>query len=357
MQRFYMRPEVWFGANALDSLSGLDGRRALVVTDGFLAESGLLDRVTERLTGPVEVFSQVTPDPTLALVAKGVEAFRRFQPEAVVAFGGGSPIDCAKAVMKFGPAPGEARPLFYAIPTTAGTGSEVTSFAVLTNGEVKIPLVDDDLLPDRAILDPGFLSGVPAKVTADTGMDVLTHALEAWVARDANPFTDALAGEAVRLTFQALPKAVTGDGNARAVMLEASCMAGIAFNAAGLGVCHAMAHALGGRFHLAHGRINSIILPAVLRFNGEETGSSWKFGKLASLCGLGGTAQSLRSAVNRLRRQLGMPDRLREAGVDPAEGEAALPQLVEAALADRCLPGNPRQVGRPELERLYREVF
>ncbi len=354
MKRFQIRPSVCFGGEALSALDELAGKRVLVVTDRFLSESGLLDRVRAHLTGPVEVFDEVTPDPSLELVAKGAAVFRAFAPEAVAAFGGGSPLDCAKAIVRFGCPAGQDRPLFYAIPTTAGTGSEVTSFAILTHDGVKLPLVEDSLLPDTAILDPAFLSGVPAKVAADTGMDVLTHALEAYVAAGANDFTDALAAHAFTLAWQALPSAAAGEREARSVMLNASCMAGLAFNEAGLGVCHSMAHALGGRFHVAHGRLNGILIPAVVAFNSADRTAARKYGRLAQLCGLSGTARALVSGLNRMRIRLEMPGSLSGAGLDRNEVLEAVPALTEAALADLCLSGNPRAVSRAEVEQLIR---
>ena len=212
MQTFSIGPRIYFGGDALAALEALAGRRVLVVTDSFLASSGLLDRVLSRLTGPVEVFSQVEPDPSLELVARGVAALRAFRPDAVVAFGGGSPMDCAKGmVWAAGAAPAE-RPPLWCIPTTAGTGSEVTAFAVLTDRQrgVKIPLIEEGLIPQAAILDPGPLEGVPPRVTADTGMDVLTHAAEAYVARGASPFSDALAEKAFALAWRSLPGPTEG---------------------------------------------------------------------------------------------------------------------------------------------------
>ena len=193
MERFQLKPTIYFGPDALAALDALAGKRVMVITDAFLSSSGLLDRVTARLTGcTVERFTEVVPDPSLALVARGARALADFRPEAVVAFGGGSPMDCAKAMVEFGKKlEAGLAPLFYAVPTTAGTGSEVTSFAVLTDTErgVKYPLVDDALLPDAAVLDASLLAGVPPAVTADTGMDVLTHAAEAYVAKQASPFS------------------------------------------------------------------------------------------------------------------------------------------------------------------------
>lgn len=354
MERFRLRTEVVLGENPLSVLSALADRRVLIVTDRFLVTSGLIGRVREHLKGEVEVFDRVKPDPPLSLVAEGVEVYRRFRPQAVAAFGGGSPLDCAKAMVHYALEPGEERPPFYAIPTTAGTGSEVTSFAVVTHEGVKLPLVDDALVPDVAILEPAFLSGVPGPVTADTGMDVLTHAAEAWAARGASDFTDALAGQAFAQAWRGLPRAVEGDGAARGEMLRASCLAGAAFNAAGLGLCHALAHALGGRFHLPHGRLNGILLPHVIRFNGQ----AGRYGELARRAGLSAAGwQGFAAAVGRLRDRLSMPASLTGAGLEREAVLAAEDAVAEAALADVCLPGNPRQAGRDDVKRLLREAL
>ncbi len=348
METFWIRPKLYFGPEPLEALSALAGKRVLIVTDAFLASSGLLDRVKARLTGEVSVFDRVEPDPSLRLVAEGVRAVRTFRPEAVVAFGGGSPMDCAKAMCWFS---GDRDLPLYCIPTTAGTGSEVTSFAVLTDTDqgVKYPLVEDGLLPEGAILEPAFLDGVPPKVTADTGMDVLTHAAEAAAAVGANPFTDALAESAFALAWRALPRAYQGDRAAKAEMLYASCMAGVAFNAAGLGVCHSMAHALGGRFHVAHGRLNALLLPQVVAFNAADARAAEKYARLARRCGLAANPRALSAALVRLRTGLGIPARL---DLPPAELKAALPALSAAALADVCLPGNPRPVAAADVEAM-----
>ena len=317
MEQFQLKPTIFFGSDALAALEGLAGRRVMVITDSFLAQSGLLERVRARLRDcTVEVFDQVVPDPPLELVAQGARALAEFRPQAVVAFGGGSPMDCAKAMLEFGKKLGAGADIrFVAVPTTAGTGSEVTSFAVLTDRAkgVKYPLVDDALLPDEAILDPSLLAGVPPAVTADTGMDVLTHAAEAYVARGATPYTDALAEKAFTLAWQNLRPAweTAGESGAKGNMLLASNLAGIAFNAAGLGICHSLAHALGGRFHLPHGRLNALILPHVIHFNAADGTAAEKYGRLARLCGLAANPRSLAAGLNRLRAQL---KRLRSGG-------------------------------------------
>ena len=347
MERFAIKPEIWFGLGALAALEKLAGKRVLLVTDGFLSSSGLAKRAAERFTGPVEIFDKVEPDPSLKLVAEGVAALEHFQPDVVVAFGGGSPMDCAKAMCWFS----KRRPPLWCIPTTAGTGSEVTSFAVLTDTErgIKYPLVEEGLLPETAILDPDLLEGVPPKVTADTGMDVLTHAAEGFVAKGNSPFSDALAERAFTLAYERLPAAFAGDLGAKGDMLLASCMAGMAFNAAGLGVCHAMAHALGGRFHLPHGRLNAVLLPAVVLRNAGDRRAAARYAALAKACGLAGTSRALSAALARLRTALDLPDRL---PVEPEKLKAALDDLSAAALADGCMATNPIPLRADEVKDL-----
>lgn len=348
METFTLKPTIYFGHDSLRALEALAGKRVLVVTDSFLASGGLLDRVRRHLRDcTVTVFDRVVPDPSLELVARGVQLLRECQPEAVVAFGGGSPMDCAKAIRW---SAGGAIPL-WAIPTTAGTGSEMTSFAVLTDTEkgVKHPLVDDSLLPEAAVLDPSLLEGVPPGVTADTGVDVLAHAAEAYVATGANFLTDALAEKAFVLAWQNLPGAWSKEGNSpeKEAMMYASCLAGMAFNAAGLGVCHSLSHALGGRVHLPHGRLNAILLPRVIMFNAQEPAAGQRYGRLARLCGLAPSPRGLAGGLSRMLNRLNMPKTL--AVEDPAAA-------ARAALADRCTATNPRVPAQADLERILREL-
>lgn len=358
MEQFALRPKIYFGENALSALGQLSGKRVLIVTDDFLAhKSGLMERVLSHLPGcTVETFHKVRPDPSLRLVAEGVQVLRAFGPDAVVAFGGGSPMDCAKAMCHYA---GGERPIFYAVPTTAGTGSEVTSFAVLTDTDkgVKYPVVDDALLPDAAILDASLLAGVPPTVTADTGMDVLTHAAEGYVANKATAFTDAMAEKAFSMAYHALPAAYRGDMGAKEQMLLASCLAGIAFNAAGLGINHGLAHSLGGRYHVPHGRLNAMLMPAVIRFNAVDERAGEKYARLAKLCSLPPSARSLASALDRLRGSLGMPDKLTACGVESKTVQGDMKELTAAALADVCTPGNPRTVNATDLAALIKEVL
>lgn len=335
MEEFSLRPKLYFGSDSLNALEQIADRRVFLVTDSFLNQSGLIQRVTERLRGAVCVFDRVTPDPSLELVAQGVKALRDSGGEVVLAVGGGSPMDCAKAIRHFA---GTACPL-WCVPTTAGTGSEMTAFAILTDTKagVKHALVDAALLPDAAVLDGGFLTGVPPKVTADTGMDVLSHAVEAYVARGANAFTDALAEKAFSLACKALIPAYAGEQGAKERMLEASCLAGMAFNTAGLGVCHALSHAIGGAYHLPHGSINALLLPCVVDWHSANLpGTARRYASLARLAGGTPTAQGLSQLLRRLARQTGQPERF------PVKLE--LSRICAAALQDRCVAFDPAQV-------------
>lgn len=351
MEQFWVKPKLHFGENPLEALDELKGKKVLIVTDDFLVQSGLVHRITERLTGEIRIFDEVQPDPSLQLVAQGVQVVNQFAPDVILAFGGGSPMDCAKAMGWFshGSVP------LWCVPTTAGTGSEVTSFAVLTDSEkgLKYPMVEDGLLPDVAILDHSFLAGVPPRVTAETGMDVLTHAIEAYVARGANTISDGLAEKAVVIAYQNLLKAYQGNQEAKKEMLMASTMAGIAFNSAGLGLCHSIAHSLGGQFHLPHGRLNSMLLPSVIAFNSEDKATAKKYAHLAQLCGLSQQSRALSSGLSRLATSLGLPKKI-ELGKNWQE---QLPKVVDGALGDICLFGNPRSVTSKDVERMVKGLI
>ena len=249
--------------------------KVFIVTDGFMASSGKVSYITEKLDragAEYRVFDQVKADPDIGTVTKGVDMIQEFHPDAVIAFGGGSPIDAAKAIVFFAAKTCDMREcMFIAVPTTSGTGSEVSKFAVITDPEkeVKYPLVEDSLLPDVAILDAELTVSVPPSVTADTGIDVFTHAVEAFVSTEATDFSDAAAEKAIKLVKRHLLPAYQNpeDRKARQGMHNASCLAGIAFSNSGLGLNHGMAHALGARFHIPHGRANGILLPYVMSFN------------------------------------------------------------------------------------------
>jgi len=287
----------------------------------------------------METFFEVKPDPSAELAAQGTAVVQAFRPDGVVALGGGSAMDCAKAMVYFS----GLKVTFVAIPTTSGSGSEVTDFSILTHDGVKHPLVDEKLLPDMAILDGDLLATLPKSLIADAGYDILAHALESYVAKNAGFLSRALAAEAVKITCQKLPASFAGDISVRQDVHLAATMAGVAFSQSGLGLCHAMAHALGGKFHIPHGRLNAILLPAVVEANAA---ANPQYAQLARAAGLGGTAdtvavRNLKNTLIRLRKELQLPATLSQAGISPRQVREATDGLVQAALADPCCATNP----------------
>jgi len=356
MQQFSCKTRICSGPGSVRQLSQLNSKRLLLVTDPYFVKNGTAQQIL-KVSGAAQtkLFDGVLPDPSVELAAEGTAALREFQPDTVVALGGGSTMDCAKAMAYFA---GE-RVRLVAIPTTSGSGSEVTEFAILTHAGAKHPLVDEKLCPDVAILDSDLLKSLPKTLIADTGFDVLAHALEALVAKGAGAITDALAKEAFRITFSKLPASFGGRLDVRGEIHEASTMAGMAFTQAGLGLCHAMAHSLGGVFHLPHGRLNAILLPAVLECNANLCAP--KYAHLARQAGLPGAADSvavrnLKNGLIRLRRELNMPQNLKEAGIDPRQVRFSTDKIVKDTLADPCCDSNPLPVADFMVRKILEEV-
>ncbi len=335
------------------ALREFNSQRLFLVTDPFFEKNGTAQRLAALSgAGEYRIYSQVQPDPTVEQAAQGAAALKEFQPDAVVALGGGSAMDLCKAMIFFSGLSVKTA----AIPTTSGSGSEVTDFAILTHNGVKHPLVDGKLCPDVAILDGDLLQQLPRGLIADTGFDVLAHAIEAYGATGAGAITDALARDAFAGAMLALPRSFQGDCGVRQAMHTASCMAGLAFTRAGLGLCHAMSHALGGMVHLPHGRLNAILLPAVIEVNSVAAGT--KYAELARAAGLSGTAdtvavRNLKNILIRLRRNLGMPATLTEAGCKAGEIRQLSQAICKAAVADPCSQTNPV----PVTEALVRQVL
>ena len=351
-----MGTRVYAGAGAVSVLGSFGAKRVFVVTDPFFHQNGVAARVGAACRAEaVEYFAGVKPDPTVALAAEGTAKLKAFGADLVVALGGGSAMDCAKAMVYF---EGSGLPLA-AIPTTSGSGSEMTDFAILTHGDVKHPLVDEKLRPRAAILDSELLTELPRGLIADAGFDVLAHALEGYVARKAGFFSDAMAKESFRTAWEMLPRSYRGDQGARLPMHQAASMAGAAFTHAGLGLCHAMAHALGGQFHVPHGRLNAVLLPAVIGFNAPAAGA--RYACLARAAGIGGSVdtiavRNLRGSLCRLRRELGLPETLVQAGVDAGAVRTAAGDIAKAALADPCCATNPRPVDEGAVRQILAEV-
>ncbi|MCI8280694.1 MAG: iron-containing alcohol dehydrogenase [Lachnospiraceae bacterium] len=397
MEEFLNQTRICFGEHALGYLKQYHSKRCFVVADPFLAKNGMLSQVTGYL-GEAKVFDQVVPDPPLELVVAGIKELEAYEPQILVAVGGGSAIDAAKAIRHFGTRIAGKKGnnmSFIAIPTTSGTGSEVTSFSVITDKDkgVKYPLVDVAMRPDVAILDPELVKSVPPAITADTGMDVLTHGLEAYVSTKATPFSDALAIWAIAAVFECLPRSYEGKGQegtqgdgtafkalasspgtdweqARARMHYASCMAGMAFDAASLGLNHAIAHNIGGRFHIPHGRANAILLPYVVNFNAGSleynskdcSDTAQKYAKLARQLGFGGmnTRTSVKNLVNqivKLQKQLSMPRKFMDCGVKPEEYHEAMEQLITGAQGDACILTNPREASGQDIASILKQAL
>ncbi len=398
-QWFRVPADTYINAGALESLADLEARSAVIVTDPDGAARGVVEAVRAHLRVPsVRVFDEVEPEPGIATVRAGAALLDQLEPELLVAVGGGSVMDAAKVMRLLHEHPEvdldelmlpfldprkrvaqyptmDHRVRLVAIPTTAGTGSEVSPGAVITVGDRKATLVDYSLLPDRAVVDPELTLSLPPSVTADSGVDALTHALEAAVSIFASPYTDAFCVQSARLILDALPRAVADgrDLEARTMMANAATLAGLAFSNAFLGVNHALAHAIGAQFHVPHGRANAILLPHVLRYNAALPSkfmpspgygsyvAPQKYAQLGYVLFGGHTEAERRErlfrAVDELLATVGMPRTLKEAGIDEADFEAALPALVSAAAADPSLRTNPRMPLLTELAGLLRAAF
>ena len=356
LEVFFCKTKIISGAGAVAELKQWQPKRLFLVTDPFFAKNGKAKAVAEASgASEVEIFDGVKPDPSVELAAEGTAKLRAFQPDLIAALGGGSAMDCAKAMAYFGK--GEYK--LVAIPTTSGSGSEVTDIAILTHNKVKHPLVDERLRPDGAILDSDLLQDLPPSLIADSGFDVLSHALEACVAAGAGATSDLFAREAFSLAYANLPASYAGNREVRLKVHRASAYAGLAFTQAGLGACHAMAHALGGLYHIPHGRLNAILLPAVISCNAH--GAAHKYAEIARAAGFSGSAdqiavRNLKNGLIRLRRELDLPDTLAKAGVEPREVWRDTAAIVEATLADPCCKTNPVGVEDFYVRRILEEV-
>lgn len=407
MQWFKVPNKVYFEKGATQYLAKMpDITRVAIITDAMMVKLGYVEKVEHYLRQrqmpvAIEVFSDVEPDPSTTTVDRGTEMMRRFQPDCIIALGGGSPMDAAKAMWLFYEYPDTdfndlkqkfmdirkriykyprlgVKAKFVAIPTTSGTGSEVTSFAVITDknqGNTKYPLADYELTPDVAIVDPEFVYSLPRTAVADTGMDVLTHAIEAYVSVMANDYTDGLAIKAIQLVFQYLEQsALQGDKLAREKMHNASTIAGMAFANAFLGINHSLAHKWGGQYHTAHGRTNAILMPHVIRYNAKKPTKFASFPKyshfvaderyaeIARILGLPARTTeegvtSLINAIRKLNKTLGIEESFQEIGFDAKDFEAHVDYLADRAFEDQCTTANPKMPLVTELADVYRNAF
>ena len=356
MEVFSCKTTIISGAGSVSALKTWAPKRMFLVTDPYFAKNGTAHTVAAASGAErFEIFDKVIPDPTVELAAEGTARLKAFAPDLVVALGGGSAMDCAKAMAYF--AKGDYK--LVAIPTTSGSGSEVTDFAILTHNKVKHPLVDDRLRPDGAILDSDLLTELPPSLIADSGFDVLSHALEACVATNAGEMTDLLAREAFSLACANLPASYTGHAEVRLKVHRASTLAGLAFTQAGLGLCHAMSHALGGLYHVPHGRLNAILLPSVITCNAHA--GLHKYAQMARAAGFAGSAdtvavRNLKNGLIRLRRELNLPDTLLKAGIPPRRVWEDTSVIVRTTLSDPCCNTNPIKAEEFLVRRILEEV-
>ena len=407
MQWFKVPEKIYFEEGSIQYLEKMpDIQRAFIVTDEGMIKLGYVDKILYYLRKRQqyvhsEIFSEVEPDPSFDTIKKGVQAMKNFNPDVIIALGGGSPIDAAKGMWLFYEHPEadveglklkfmDIRKRTYkfpklgtkckmvAIPTTSGTGSEVTSFAVITDKEKnkKYPLADYELTPDVAIVDPDLVMSLPKSVTADTGMDVLTHAIESYVSNMASDYTDGLAEKAVELVFENLEEAYEHGDNklAREKMHNASTIAGMAFTNAFLGINHSLAHKIGGEFHLPHGRINAILLPYVIRYNSTKPSKFVSFPKyeyfiadqkyymLAKKTGLKADTveegiNSLIEKIQEMNKKLNIPSTFKEAGIDEKEFLAKVDMLADRSFEDQCTTANPRLPLVTELKQILLDAY
>ncbi|MFS9218904.1 1-propanol dehydrogenase PduQ [Streptococcus sanguinis] len=380
MYKISYKTELHVGKGALQQLSHYKNEHILVVADPFLKTSGTLDTILANFddSNDIVVFTDIVPDPPIETVVAGIKSAGDKPISIVLSIGGGSAIDASKAMYYFAKKQGAfSEAILIAIPTTSGTGSEVTDFSVITDADkgTKYPLVTSEILPDVAILDADLVMSLPSNITADTGMDVLTHAIEAYVSTEATDFSDALAEKAIKLVFEYLPKAYKNgqDVEAREKMHAASTLAGMAFNTAYLGINHSLAHAAGAKFHVPHGRLNSILMPHVIQYNAgidlnnrsrqavDKTVAS-RYQDIAKLLGCSASSpvsgvRQLVEAIKKLQRKLEMPTSLREYGVKADVFAQYKVEISEAALHDGCTPTNPRVPTAEELLKVLEKAF
>ena len=381
MSRFTLPRDIYHGKGCLEELKNLKGRRAFLVTGGgSMKRQGFLDKAAaflEEAGMELRFFEGVEPDPSVETVLKGAEAMRSFQPDWIVSIGGGSPIDAAKAMWAFYEYPDitfedlcvpfhfpELRRLarFAAIPSTSGTATEVTAFSVITDYQtgVKYPLADFNITPDVAIVDPELVQGLPARQIAYTGMDALTHAVEAYVSTLHCPFTDPLALKAIEMVLDYLPASYRGNQSSRDQVHYAQCLAGMAFSNALLGIVHSMAHKTGAAFtcgHIPHGCANAIYLPYVIRYNARVPEAASRYAQIARAAGLAGASEQ--SLVNSLcekifsyNKDMDIPCSLQGFGIPEMEFREKLAKISELAVSDACTGSNPRPITTAGMQRL-----
>lgn len=376
--RFTLPRDMYYGKGALEQLKNINGKKAVLVLGGSsMKKFGFLDKALNYLKEAgieTKLIENVEPDPSVETVMRGAAIMREFQPDWIISMGGGSPIDAAKAMWVFYEYPDTTfediikpfsfptlrqKAKFIAIPSTSGTATEVTAFSVITDYAkgVKYPLADFNITPDIAIVDPNLAETMPQKLTAHTGMDALTHAVEAYVSTLNSPFTDPLALKAIHMVFDYLPASYSGDMTAREQMHYAQCLAGQAFTNALLGIVHSMAHKTGAAFqtgHIPHGCANAIYLPYVIKFNAKN--AIGRYADIARSIGITGTdeecVKALCDKIDEYNVKLDIPKSLKEFGIDEKEFKEKVSAIAELAVGDACTGSNPRSITPAEMEKL-----
>ncbi|MHB9946635.1 butanol dehydrogenase [Clostridium botulinum] len=377
MERFTLPRDLYFGEGSLEALKTLKGKKAIVVVGGgSMKRFGFLDKVQSYLNEAdieVKLIEGVEPDPSVETVMNGAAVMREFEPDLIVSIGGGSPIDAAKAmwifyeypdftfeqaVVPFGIPELRQKARFVAIPSTSGTATEVTAFSVITDykKKIKYPLADFNLTPDIAIVDPDLAQTMPTKLTAHTGMDALTHAIEAYVAGLRSVFSDPLAMQAIVMVKEYLVKSYNGNKEARGQMHLAQCLAGMAFSNALLGITHSMAHKTGAVFHIPHGCANAIFLPYVIQYNSKSCGE--RYATIAKKLGLAGENQdelvkSLIEMIREMNKTMNIPLNLKEYGITEEDFKENVKYISHNAVLDACTGSNPREINDETMEKLF----
>lgn len=377
MARFTLPRDIYHGKDSLEVLKSLEGKKAfIVIGGGSMKRFGFLDKVLSYLKEAnmeTKVFEGVEPDPSVETVMKGAKEMEEFNPDWIVSIGGGSPIDAAKAmwifyeypdftfekaIVPFGLPKLRRKAKFVAIPSTSGTATEVTAFSVITDykAKIKYPLADFEITPDIAIVDPSLAETMPEKLVAHTGMDALTHAIEAYTASLRSNFTDPLALKAIEMVNMHLVNSFKGDMEARGEMHEAQCLAGMAFSNALLGIVHSMAHKVGAVFHIPHGCANAIFLPYVIKYNRKACED--RYAQIARHIGLKGESEreltdALIDLINKFNKELNIPSSMKEYGIDENEFKANLKFIAHNAVLDPCTGSNPREIDDETMEKLY----
>ncbi|EHK2365985.1 iron-containing alcohol dehydrogenase [Clostridium perfringens] len=377
MARFTLPRNIYHGKDSLEVLKSLEGKKAfIVIGGGSMKRFGFLDKVLSYLKEAnmeTKVFEGVEPDPSVETVMKGAKEMEEFNPDWIVSIGGGSPIDAAKAmwifyeypdftfekaIIPFGLPKLRRKAKFVAIPSTSGTATEVTAFSVITDykAKIKYPLADFEITPDIAIVDPSLAETMPEKLVAHTGMDALTHAIEAYTASLRSNFTDPLALKAIEMVKMHLVNSYKGDMEARGEMHEAQCLAGMAFSNALLGIVHSMAHKVGAVFHIPHGCANAIFLPYVIKYNRKACEN--RYANIARHIGLKGESEreltdALIDLINKFNKELNIPSSMKAYGIEEDDFKANLKFIAHNAVLDPCTGSNPREIDDETMEKLY----